>query len=94
MAGLHLMQVAVARLEASPGEDRCDRILIAENRCALFVSTVSLAHSLCAGCRPPGRNADPHPYMTPGDSTESSGVFGVLLPPLAPRVAKRFQGLH
>jgi hypothetical protein len=31
-----------------------DRILIAENRCAaLFVSTVSPARSLCAGCRPP-----------------------------------------
>jgi hypothetical protein len=35
-----------------------DRTLIAENRCAaLFVSTVSPARSLCAGCRPPARNA-------------------------------------
>src|SRR4029453_16165792 len=47
-----------------------DRILIAENRCtALFVSTVStdsetrIGAAVGAGCRPPARNADPHPYM-------------------------------
>jgi hypothetical protein len=35
-----------------------------QNLCAaLFVSTLSPARSLCAGCRPPARNADPHPYM-------------------------------
>jgi hypothetical protein len=72
--GLHLMHVScsgglkgvtVCTVGSEPWRGSLsDRILIAENRCAaLFVSTVSPARRLCAGYRPPARNADPHPYM-------------------------------
>jgi hypothetical protein len=77
--GLHLMQVS-RRTQACNGltvqgehwqGSLSDRRLIAENCCAaLFVSTVSSARSLCAGCRPPPLHGQGPP----------SRVFAWLLP--------------